>query len=49
MSHMDNGLYEALMKGYAEMSEINRELSEEAVYSDNEALRIYEEDLTECE
>ena len=49
MSHNDNKLYEALKKGYAEMSEINAELAEEGIAADNEALEISENNLTECE
>lgn len=49
MSHNDNELYEALKKGYAQMSEINSELAREGVVSDNEALEISENNLTECE
>lgn len=49
MSHNDNELYEALKKGYAEMSEVNLYLAEECVASDNEALDISENNLTECE
>ena len=49
MSHNDNKLYEALKKGYAEMSQINSDLAEEGVIADNEALEISENNLTECE
>ena len=39
----------ALAKGYAEMAEINLEEAESSMLSADEALRIYEEKLTECE
>ena len=49
MSHKDKELFEALARGYAEMSEINSALAEEVVVAGNEALEICEENLTECE
>jgi len=49
LSHNDNKLYEALKKGYAEMSQINSELAQEGIAVDNEALEISENNLTECE
>ena len=39
----------ALKKGYQEMSLINLSLTERCFDADNEALRHYEEKLTECE
>ena len=49
LSHNDNKLYEALKKGYVEMSQINSELAEEGIAVDNAALEISENNLTECE
>ncbi len=49
MSHKLNELYEALKRGYAEMSEINSDLAKEGVAADNEALEHCEDNLTECE
>lgn len=52
MSHTDKSIEDitaALMRGYAEMSEINLEEAELCLGSDNEALSICEENLTECE
>ena len=40
---------DALKNGYILMSEINLEEANLSVKSDNDALRIYEEELTECE
>ena len=42
-------LREKLIEGYREMSGINIEESEVSIESCNEALRISEEKLTECE
>ncbi len=42
-------IMEALKKGYTEMSEINLEEANNGLKSDNDALRICEEKLTECE
>ena len=39
----------ALKKGYEEMALINLSLAEMCFDADNEALRQYEEKLTECE
>ena len=50
MSHNnDKELYEALARGYAELSEINAALAAEGIAADNEALKICEDNLTECE
>lgn len=49
MSHNEKELFEALARGYAEMSEINTALAEEGIAADNEALEISEQNLTECE
>ena len=52
MSHtnkMDKGIMDALRNGYILMSEINLEEANLCVKSDNEAYRVYEEKLTECE
>ncbi len=38
-----------LKKGYEEMSRINLGLAEESLISDNEALRVAEQKLAECE
>lgn len=38
-----------LKKGYEDMALINLSLAETSLNSDNEALRKYEEKLTECE
>ena len=38
-----------LRKGYKEMAFINLSLAEMCLDADNEALRQYEENLTECE
>lgn len=38
-----------LAAGYREMSEINLELAEESVASDNDSLGLYENKLAECE
>ncbi len=42
-------LMKALENGYKEMAEINLELAQESVQSDNESLSVCEEKLTECE
>ncbi len=52
MSHTNKtnkDIINALKKGYIVMSEINLEEANLYVESDNEALQIYEEKLTECE
>lgn len=52
MSHTDKNMEDVvqmLMKGYIAMSEINLEESDLCIESDNDALRICEEKLTECE
>ncbi len=52
MSHTDkraDDILKQLEKGYIEMSEINLEEAESSTVSDNDALRICEEKLTECE
>lgn len=52
MSHTDKTVEEIkneLIKGYLEMSEINLEEADLSLKSDNEALWICEEKLTECE
>ena len=52
MSHNSGNteeLRELLKKGYAEMAEINLEEAEYGFESANEALRVCEEKLTECE
>ncbi len=52
MSHTDKTIEEIkneLLKGYLEMSEINLEEADFSLESDNDALRICEEKLTECE
>lgn len=38
-----------LKRGYEEMADINLELAQECVSSDNESLSLCEEKLTECE
>lgn len=42
-------LLRQLEKGYKNMAEINLELAEEGVKSDNESLKLREDDLTECD
>lgn len=42
-------LFSALRRGYAEMGDINLELAEEFLGSDNETLMHYEEKLSESE
>ena len=42
-------LIKALELGYKEMADINSELAEEGVASDNESLLECEEKLTECD
>lgn len=42
-------LLRQLEKGYKEMADINIELAEEGVKSDNDSLKIREDDLTECD
>ena len=42
-------LKETLKKGYSEIGNLNLELSEEGVFSDNEALSVCEEKLMESE
>ena len=42
-------LEEKLKKGYVEIGFLNSELSEEGVFSDNEALSVCEEKLMESE
>lgn len=52
MSHICKNyeeLREALKRGYTEMSEINLEEAKFGLESDNDALRICEKELTECE
>lgn len=52
MSHTDKTVEEIkneLIRGYLEMSEINLEEADLSFESDSDALRIYEEKLTECE
>ena len=52
MSHTNKtnkDILDILMNGYIEMSEINLEEANLCVKSDNEAYRVYEEKLTECE
>lgn len=52
MSHTDKSIEDiaaVLMHGYVEMSKINLEEAELCLGSDNEALLVYEENLTECE
>lgn len=52
MSHTDKNMEDivkALAEGYAAMSEINLEEAELCLGSDNDALRVCEEKLTECE
>ena len=52
MSHNSGNteeLRELLKSGYAEMAEINLEEAEYGLESANEALRVYEQKLTECE
>lgn len=52
MSHTDKNfteISEKLKKGYIEMSEINLEEANNSIESDNEALKSYETQLTECE
>lgn len=50
MSHNnDKELNEALARGYAEMAEINTALAAEGFVADSEALKICEDNLTECE
>ena len=52
MSHTDKNkkdIFELLKNGYTQMSEINLEEANKSVISDNDAMRIYEELLTECE
>ena len=44
-----DALREALELGYKEMADINSELAEYAVASDNEILLECEEKLTECD
>ena len=40
---------EQMEKGYIEMSKINLDIANECLYSDNEQLKNYEENLSECE
>ena len=40
---------EQMKKGYIEMSKINLDIANECLYSDNEQLKNYEENLSECE
>ena len=52
MSHtnkMDKGIMDALKNGYILMSEINLEEANLSKKSDNDAFRICEEELAECE
>ncbi len=52
MSHTDKraeDILKELERGYIEMSGINLEEAESSTVSDNDALRIGEEKLTECE
>ncbi len=42
-------LLKKLANGYKEMAEINLEMAQEGVVSDNESLSLCEEKLTECE
>lgn len=42
-------LMQQLKKGYEDMSQINIEISEYCLTADDEAQRIYEEKLAECE
>lgn len=52
MSHENKrktDIFEALKNGYIKMSEINLDEANLCIESDNEAYRIYEEKLTECE
>ena len=44
-----DALKKALEQGYKEMADINSELAEYAVASDNESLLECEEKLTECD
>lgn len=46
LSHMQQ---RQLAAGYREMSEINLELAEESVASENDSLSLYENKLAECE
>lgn len=45
----DSKVYDGLIGGYKEMSRINLSLAEESVASDNDALCIAEQNLTERE
>ncbi len=45
----ENELLEALITGYTEMSGLNLELAAEALAADEEAARVYAENLTECD
>lgn len=52
MSHTDKNNKDSineLKNGYIYMSEINLEEANVSLKSDNEAYRIYEQKLTECE
>lgn len=52
MSHTNKNckdIFDELKKGYIEMSELNLEEANFGLESDNEACRICEEKLTECE
>lgn len=51
MSHteLSKDIFEMLKKGYEEMSEINLEEANAALSSDNDAVAVCEENLTECE
>lgn len=52
MSHTNKTVEDmerALIKGYIEMSAINLEEAESSVCACNDALRVSEERLTECE
>ena len=52
MSHTEKNsrrLIDELIKGYREMGGINLEEAETGLETDNEALRILEEKMTECE
>lgn len=40
---------EQMKKGYIEMSKINLSIANECLYSDNEQLKNYEENISECE
>ena len=45
LNNNNTDLFEELKKGYREMADINSDLAEEAVLTDNEALGKYEDSL----